>query len=368
MKIINKKTDEIIPYVNNPRINTGAVDKVASSIKNFGFKVPIVIDGKNEIITGHTRLLASKKLKLDKVPCLIADDLSEAQIKAYRIADNKVAEYSEWDNELLNIEFEALKEMDFDLELTGFDMDEIDLSFEDEKEVEEDDFDCDSAIDDIVEPVAKRGDIYKLGEHRLMCGDSTSEDDVGKLMNGEKADMVFTDPPYEIEFDYKYIDNHIDNAHVFIFNNDRELINQLKKSNYKFKSFFVFYHSGCAIPQEGGHEIFLAHVLISHEVKGKPTTRYNKGLGLRTVLKGEYRRSVLHKHEKPQDLLCNILKGYSNESNITLDLFGGSGSTLIACEQTNRKCYMMELDEKYVDVIIKRWEERTGNKAELIEG
>lgn len=185
LKIIYKKTEDLIPYINNPRNNDGAVDKVASSIKNFGFKVPIVVDGDNEIIAGHTRLKAAKKLGMDEVPCIVADDLNDGQIKAFRLADNRVAEFAEWDMELLESELEELK--DYDL---GFEFDDMGMDFSDLEgletametvEAEEDDFDEESVKDDggIV-----RGDIFQLGNHRLMCGDSTNEKDVKKLTRG----------------------------------------------------------------------------------------------------------------------------------------------------------------------------------------
>ena len=194
MKIIKKKVSELIPYINNPRKNDEAVDKVASSIKNYGFKVPIVIDKNNEIITGHTRLKAAKKLQLSEVPCIVASDLTPAQIKAYRIADNKVSEQSEWDFDILKNEILELKELDFEIENTGFDIDEIDelfpIDYTDKDEVE----------DEVPEvnktPFIKRGDVIKLGNHRFMCGDSTSKEDVERMMSGEVADMAHNDPPY----------------------------------------------------------------------------------------------------------------------------------------------------------------------------
>lgn len=193
MNIIMKKVEELIPYINNPRNNGDAVDAVASSIKNFGFKVPIVIDGQNEIINGHTRLKAAKKLGLKEVPVIIADDLTPEQIKAFRLADNKVGEIAEWDEEALAIELEELGNLDFDMSDFGFD--ELE-EFLEEPEVIEDEFE--EALP--AEPSSKLGDIYQLGRHRLMCGDSTKESDVAKLMNEQKADMVFTDPPWNVNY------------------------------------------------------------------------------------------------------------------------------------------------------------------------
>lgn len=193
MKIIEKKTGELIPYINNPRNNDEAVDAVASSIKNFGFKVPIVIDKNNEIVNGHTRLKAAKKLGLQSVPCIIADDLTESQIKAFRLADNKVSEIATWNLDLLDIELSELS--DIDMSEFGFDL----SVFEDEEEIIEDDFD--EELPD--NPITKTGYIYKLGRHRLMCGDSTNVEDAKKLMNDNLADLYLTDPPYNVSYEGK---------------------------------------------------------------------------------------------------------------------------------------------------------------------
>ena len=197
-EIKNIEVEKIIPYTNNPRNNKKAIDKVASSIKEFGFKQPLVLDKENVIVVGHTRFEAANKLGIKEIPCIIADDLTPAQIKAYRIADNKVGEEAEWDMDKLGIEFEELKEMDFDLELTGFDLEDIEIG--EGKEVIEDDFDSEKELENIEEPISKRGDIWLLGKHRLMCGNSTSVEDVKVLMDGKKADMVFTDPPYGVSY------------------------------------------------------------------------------------------------------------------------------------------------------------------------
>ena len=200
MQIEYFKIDEIIPYANNPRKNDGeAVDRVAASIKEYGFKSPIIVDKDNVVIAGHTRLKAARKLKLDIVPVIKADDLTPAQIKAFRIADNKVSEYSSWDNELLSIELEKLQEFDFDLDLTGFEEIEIEslLNEDENEEAKEDDFDVELPK----EPKSKRGEVYRLGNHYLMCGDSTSVEDVEKLTNGVKMDMLITDPPYNVAYE-----------------------------------------------------------------------------------------------------------------------------------------------------------------------
>ena len=190
MNIINKKLNEIKPYDKNPRKNDEAVKYVAQSIKDFGFKVPIIIDKNNIIVCGHTRYKAAKKLKLDTVPCIMADDLTDEQIKAFRLADNKVGEFAEWDFDLLKEEIESLTTID--VSDFGF---EIDIP-KSADEVVDDNFDVDKSVENIKEPKSKPGDIYQLGHHRLMVGDSTSEEDVKKLMHGRFADLVMTDPPH----------------------------------------------------------------------------------------------------------------------------------------------------------------------------
>lgn len=192
LEIEYQNLDALIPYVSNPRDNEEAVDMVAGSIAEFGFKNPIIVDGENVIVAGHTRLLAARKLGMDKVPTLRADDLTPQQIRAFRIADNKTAEFAEWDMELLENELR-----DLDGVFTGFNQEELDEIMDLEAEVEEDDFD----EDEEVPPRSKAGDIYQLGDHRLMCGDATKETDVLKLMDGEKADLAITDPPYNVDYE-----------------------------------------------------------------------------------------------------------------------------------------------------------------------
>lgn len=194
MNIIEKSIEEVIPYVNNPRNNQDAVDAVASSIHEFGFNVPCVIDRNNVLVTGHTRLLAAKKLGLTKVPCVVADHLTDAQIKAFRIADNKVAELATWNSELLQVELDALKELNFDMTEFGFDEDELNAL----DDVEEDEV---PEVDEESEPITRPGDLYQLGEHRLLCGDSTSIEDVATLTAGAKIDLLLTDPPYNVAYE-----------------------------------------------------------------------------------------------------------------------------------------------------------------------
>lgn len=394
MEIVYKKVNDLIPYINNSRTHSEEqVNQIVASINEFGFTNPLLIDEKDNIIAGHGRLLASKKLKMEEVPCIVLSGLTEAQKKAYIIADNKMALNAGWDDELLKIELENLKELDFDLELTGFDVDELDDIFqaEEKQEIVEDDFD----IEPPEEPKAKLGDIYQLGNHRLMCGDSTKIEDVEKLMNGNKADMVFTDPPYGVSYtggvihgnkinnDHKremlknddldiysdfipLLNKVIDDGAIYIFYatcNSYELLKPLKENDIELNSIIVWNkintgyadmnsnyknkYEPCVYCKRKGHKLNFVGPTTENTVWDIEKDRDNK----------------LHPTQKPIKVPARAISNSSNIDGKVLDLFGGSGSTLIACEQLNRNCYMMELDPKYIDVIIKRWEEITGKKA-----
>lgn len=387
MKIIERKVEELVPYENNPRNNENAVEYVANSIKEFGFKVPIIVDCNNVIVAGHTRLLAAKRLGLEKVPCIVADDLNEEQIKAFRLADNKVSEYATWDFEKLELELEKL-----DFEMTEFGFDEIDE--EESAEIIEDE------VPEVPEePKAKLGDIYQLGNHRLMCGDSTKEEDVAKLMNDTKADMVFTDPPYNAN--YKSRGNNMTLREGIINDN---------MSDKKFNLFIENFMSSISISIKKGGSIYICcnwkdsyprmyFECLKKNFNVSNCIVWNKksaGMGWQDyryqyefIIYGfdnqkghnfygdrtqtdiwecarEVKQKYVHPTQKPIQIPAKAIENSSKKGDIVLDLFGGSGSTLIACEQTNRKCLMMEYDPKFVDVIIERWEKLTGKKAVLI--
>lgn len=379
MKIVYKKVNDLIPYINNSRThNEEQINQIVASINEFGFTNPLLIDEKDNIIAGHGRLLASKKLKMEEVPCIVLSGLTEAQKKAYIIADNKMALNAGWDDELLKIELENLKELNFDLELTGFNVDELDDIFqtEEEQEIVEDDFD----IEPPEEPKAKLGDIYQLGNHRLMCGNSTSIDDVEKLMNGNKADMVFTDPPYNIAYQGVNDKRTIKNDKM----EDDEFIDFLQQSlmlcdtayvccSWQYEHLFKKAMTNLGMPPKAmivWNKVNPAQHLDKYFKQHEIIFYYGKFGGEKT-LRGDIweckrQRNTIHPTMKPLELIGMALKDNPNKK-IVYDGFGGSGSTLIACEQLNRNCYMMELDPKYIDVIIKRWEEFTGKKAVLIK-
>ena len=350
------KLSSLKPLENNPfkKRDDDQIKKIGESIKSFERMMSIrkiIIDEDNEILGGNKRFFALKKLGYKEIPDEWVDqvlDLSEEQKKEFIVKDN-----SHWGSEW---DYEMLKDWGVDLDAWG--VGDIEWGEDNEDlEAKEDGYE----IPDEIETDIVLGDLFEIGEHRLLCGDSTDSDMVAKLMNGKKADMVFTDPPYDIDIDYKNILLFSENCNVFIFNNDRAIIRQLKKSPLEFKKFFVFYHSGTAIPQEGGNEVFLDHVLVSHEINGNPKVRYNKGNGTRTVIKGEYRRAEEHKHQKPVSFLSPIIEGYSNVDFIILDLFAGGGNLFSVAHQLKRKCYGMELDPKYCQVIIDRMKKLDSN-------
>jgi len=330
----------------NPRvIKDDKFKKLVRSIEEFPemlYLRPIVVNKDMVILGGNMRHKAAKDAGLKEIPIIIAENLDEAKEREFIIKDN--VGFGEWDWDALANLWEPDELYDWGLDLP------LDFETVEEAEALEDDFE----VNDDIETDIVIGDLFEIGEHRLLCGDSMDSDAVAKLMNGKKADMVFTDPPYELDFDYGNTLLFSENCHVFIFNNDRALIRQLNSSPLEFKKFFVFHHSGTAIPQEGGNEVFLDHVLVSHELNGKPKVRYNKGNGTRSVIKGEYRRSDEHKHQKPFSFLRPIVEGYTNEGFIILDFFAGGGSMFSLSHQLKRKCYGMELDPKYCQVIIDR--------------
>lgn len=385
--------EDLREYENNPRNNDGAVQAVADSIKEFGFKVPIVIDRDNVIVAGHTRLKAARLLGLETVPCIVADDLTPEQVKAYRLADNKTGELAEWDFSALEMELAELSEMDlnFDMEDFGFDLLEIE---DDAPEIVEDDA---PELDEENEPVAQQGDIWQLGRHRLMCGDSTDREAVGQLMNGIKVDMVFTDPPWNVNYGdceknnpqgykpRKILNDFMgteefkefmtktfecmnlaskDGAMTYVVMSAQEWGNMmlaLAMNNYHWSSTIIWNKDSLILSRKDYH------------TKYEPIWYGWKGGSRLCPLEDRKqsdvwdiprpKRSEEHPTMKPVELVGRAIKNSSKNGDAVLDLFGGSGTTLIASEQLNRTCFTMELDPKYCDVIIKRWETLTGEKA-----
>lgn len=385
---------DVVPYDKNPRNNDDAVESTANSIKEFGWQQPIVVDKNNIIIVGHTRLKAAEKLKLETVPVLVAENLSEEQVKAYRLADNKTGELADWDMALLNEELEGIAELDMDD--FGFEL------AEDSEEVVDDDFDVE--VPD--EPTSKLGQIYHLGNHRLMVGDSTDTKQVEALMGGQQADLLVTDPPYNVALG---MGGSVDEARKRHRRTDGLVIMNDKMEDSKFREFLVSVYTAAKNNMKAGASFYIWHAdseRFNFEGAAKDvgwqvreTLIWNKNsitLGRQdyqwkhepclygwneggshawysdrkqsTVLNFDRpTSSKLHPTMKPVPLFDYQIKNSSKQGDVVLDLFGGSGTTMIACEQNGRHAYLMELDPKYADVIITRWEEFTGKKAELVQ-
>ena len=380
---------KLVPYINNARTHSPEqIKKLRSSLREFGFINPVIIDRDYGVIAGHGRILAAKEEGIKEVPCVFADHLTEAQKKAYIIADNRMAMDAGWDEELLRVEIEALQGMDFDPLLTGFDEKELAALFDDGAEAKDDDFDVDEELE---KPVfSKTGDVWTLGRHRLVCGDSTKAETYETLMQGKKANLVVTDPPYNVNYEgsagkikndnmaaekfYQFLLDAFTNmekvmaedASIYVFHADTEGLN--------FRRAFTdagFYLSGCCIwkkpslvlgrsPYQWQHE----SVLYGWKKNGKH--QWYSDRKQTTIWEFEKpRKNADHPTMKPIPLLAYPITNSSMSNTLILDPFGGSGSTLIACEQTDRSCCTIELDEKYCDVIVKRYVELKGSAEDV---
>ena len=373
MEVRNISVKDLIPYDRNTKKHDKTqINNVAESIKQYGFVQPIVIDKNNVVVIGHCRLLAAKQLKMKEVPCVCVEDLTEEQVKALRIVDNKSNE-SEWDFDILPDELAELDLSDFD----------FDFGIEDEEE--ETEIVEDEAPEPPAEPKAKLGDLWQLGSHRLICGDSTDVAVIDRLMDGVKADMVFCDAPYG----YKYESNHQDKYEML--QNDDKILDFIPaiwgamKDNCPVYEFCGWQSLKQWLEYFENTSLDLKNVIIwkknnwsMGDLKGAYAGQYevilylNKGRvelnGARDTDIWEFDREPpkMHPTMKPIELIAYALSKSSKKGDVVLDCFGGSGSTLIACEQTGRKCYTCEIDQKYVDVIIARYEKLTGNKAVLL--
>lgn len=383
--------DKLIPYINNARTHSvEQINKLRSSLREFGFINPVIIDRDYGIIAGHGRVLAAKEEGIDKVPCVLVDYLTETQKKAYILADNRMALDAGWDEELLKLEIEALQGKDFDVGLTGFDEKDLaDLFKIDEEDVKDDDYDLTTALEKAA--FVEKGDVWVVGRHRLVCGDATNEEDVAKLMDGKKANLILTDPPYGVSFKsssgltiqndsmkndefytfllaaFKNMVAHLEpGGGAYVFHADTEGLN--------FRKAFIdagLHLAGCCIwvknslvlgrsDYQWQHEPVLYGFLQNGKHKWfsdrRQTTIWNFD---------KPKRNENHPTSKPLDLLAYPLRNSTQANAIVLDTFGGSGSTLMACENSNRVCYTMELDEKYASVILRRYVEDTGDKENV---
>ena len=380
---------KLVPYINNARTHSPEqINKLRASLREFGFINPVIIDRDFNVIAGHGRILAAKEEGIKEIPCVFVDHLTEAQRKAYVIADNRMAMDAGWDEELLRVEIEALQGMDFDPLLTGFDEKELAALFDDGAEAKDDDFDVDEELE---KPVfSKTGDVWTLGRHRLVCGDSTKAETYEILMQEKKANLVVTDPPYNVNYEgsagkikndnmaaekfYQFLLDAFTNmekvmaedASIYVFHADTEGLN--------FRRAFAdagFYLSGCCIwkkpslvlgrsPYQWQHE----PVLYGWKKNGKH--QWYSDRKQTTIWEFEKpRKNADHPTMKPISLLAYPITNSSMSNTLILDPFGGSGSTLIACEQTDRSCCTIELDEKYCDVIVKRYVELKGSAEDV---
>ena len=380
---------KLVPYVNNARTHSPEqITKLRASLREFGFINPVIIDRDFNVIAGHSRILAAKEEGIKEVPCVFADHLTEAQKKAYIIADNRMAMDAGWDEELLRVEIESLQGMDFDPLLTGFDEKELAALFDDGIEAKEDDFDVDAELE---KPCFSRlGDVWTLGRHRLVCGDSTKPETYTMLMGETKANLVITDPPYNVNYEgsagkikndnmagekfYEFLLAAFKNmesvmatdASIYVFHADTEGLN--------FRRAFAdagFYLSGCCIwkkqslvlgrsPYQWQHE----PVLYGWKKNGKH--QWYTGRKETTIWEFDKpKKNGDHPTMKPIPLLAYPIGNSSMANSVVLDPFGGSGSTLIACEQTDRICRTIELDEKFCDVIVNRYIEQVGSADDV---
>lgn len=430
MKIQMFSVEKIFPYKRNPRRNEDAVEKVAASIKEFGFKVPIVVDKDCVIITGHTRLLAALRLGMKEVPVLVAADLSPAQVKAYRLADNRVHEEADWDEELLALELGDLSKLGFNLDATGFDADEINalLNLEQGGLLEGAEEDAVPATP--AKPTAFQGEVVQLGKHRLICGDSTDPFIIEKLFAGAKADAVFTDPPYNVNYEggagkikndnledgnfrtfllraysvmYRVLK---DGAAVYVCHADTEGLNfrsAFKDAGFKLAGCLIWCKDALVLGRSdyqwqhepilygwkptGSHKWYgdrksttIAEFMLEGPIAQVEPGVYRLRLGDQWFqIRGEKltidelettvarvprpKKNEDHPTMKPVALIDKMLRNSTKKKDLVFDPFGGSGSTLISCEKLGRTAYLCELEPKFVDVIVLRWEQATGKKA-----
>jgi DNA modification methylase len=374
-----RSVSSLIPYARNSRTHSDEqIAQIAASIKEFGWTNPILVDGDNGIIAGHGRLSAARKLGHEEVPVIELKDLTETQRKAYIIADNRLALNAGWDNEMLTIELNDLLADGFALDILGFDPKELTALLE--PEVVEGLTDEDAAPPLPDKPKTKLGDIYQLGNHRLMCGDSTSVDAVQALLEGQRADMVFTDPPYNVafngrsgKFDVIKNDDLPDDQFAQFIQDWLQTFEAFRPNSYYICCNWAFYGilqsalkpKACIVWAKNvfglgrgyrhQHEFIVFDGLIDPDIKNESD--------LWNIAKDS---KYIHPTQKPVAISERAIKNSTKSKNIVLDYFGGSGSTLIACEKQNRQARVMELDPKYCDVIVKRWEDFTGKKAMLV--
>ena len=384
--------DRLIPYARNARTHSKEqILQLRSSLREFGFVNPIICDKEYNIIAGHGRVLAAKAEGLTEVPCVFVEHLTEAQKKAYILADNRLAINAGWDEELLALEFADLKEFGFDLEITGFDAAEIEKLFSDNGDnVDDDDFDLTAALEQAA--FVLPGDVWTLGRHRLICGDATEAETVRKLMDGRKANLVLTDPPYNVNFEgssglkikndsmkadqfYNFLlsafkcfyENLTDGGAFYSFHSDSEKVNFFRAcvdAGFHYSTTCIWVKNALVL---GRGDYQQMHEPVMYAFKDTAKHKWYSDRKQTTIWNFDKpKKNTDHPTSKPLDLLAYPIKNSSQANAIVLDTFGGSGSSLIACEQLDRTCFMLELDEKYASVILRRYAEYKQNGGEDI--
>ena len=380
--------NKLVPYANNARThNKEQILKLRSSLREFGFVNPVIIDREYNVLAGHGRIMAAKKEGIAEVPCVYADHLTEAQKKAYILADNRMALDAGWDEELLSVEMQELQELGFDLSMTGFDEKELTdlLGADADGEAKEDDFDLSAALEKAA--FVQRGDVWTIGRHKLMCGDATSAEDVSALMGDTKANLILTDPPYGVSFKSSSgltIQNDSmknEEFYTFLLSSFQRMAEHLEKGGsayvfhadtegLNFRKAFIdagFHLAGCCIWVKdslvlGRSDYQWQHEPVLYGFMQNGKHKWYSDRKQTTIWHFDKpKRNANHPTSKPLDLLGYPIGNSTQENGVVIDTFGGSGSTLMACEQMNRICYMMELDEKYASVILRRYVEDTGN-------
>ena len=380
--------DKLVPYANNARThNKEQILKLRSSLREFGFVNPVIIDKAYNVLAGHGRIEAAKEEGIAEVPCVYADHLTEAQKKAYILADNRMALDAGWDEELLSVEMQELQELGFDLSMTGFDEKELTdlLGVDADGEAKEDDFDLSAALEKAA--FVQRGDIWTVGRHKLMCGDATSAEDVSALMGDTKANLILTDPPYGVSFKSASgltIQNDSmknEEFYTFLLASFQNMVTHLEKGGsayvfhadtegLNFRKAFIdagFHLAGCCIWVKDSLVLGRSDYQWQHEpvlygfMQNEKHHWYSDRKQTTIWHFDKPKRNANHPTSKPLDLLGYPIGNSTQENGVVMDTFGGSGSTLMACEQMNRICCMMELDEKYASVILRRYVEDTGD-------
>ena len=394
LQITSRRVDDLIPYARNARTHSPEqVAQIAASIREFGWTNPVLVDGENGIIAGHGRVLAARKLSLDEVPVIELAHMSETQKRAYIIADNKLAEQAGWDAELLALELGELQADGFDLDLLGFDESELGDLLELDPKAGLTDDDAAPELQDA--PVSQPGDVWRLGNHRVMCGDSLSLDDVAQLMDGHKADLIVTDPPYNVAYEggtadkltikndsmsgeafYRFLlDAYTamfasakDGSGIYVFHADSEGVNfrkALTDAGFKLAQCCVWVKQSLVLGRQDYH---WQHEPVLYGWKPTGAHRWYSDRKQSTVWNFDRpSRNDVHPTMKPVSLIEYPVTNSSRGGDLVLDVFGGSGSTLIACEKTGRHARLMELDPRYCDVIVRRWQDFTGQQAKLGE-